>query len=651
MPNRRSFNVTTAYFFGTIVVAVLLSGSWISVRGADPKDKSPAADKSGFEPGTIHTVRLSLTEKEFAAIQPISSRGGFFGFGAPKKPAQEPGEPPRELHRNTFGMDLPWARGTITIDGQTFENVGIRYKGNGTIGDATRTIKKSFKIDLDHFGGTARWLGRKTINLHCGVADPSKCREAFGYQLYRDAGVPAPRTALAEAWLDVPGKHDNALLGVFIVVEQPDKQFLRNNFGSDQGLLMKPEGLRDFADLGDDWKKYTKQYEPKREATDDESARMIAFARLASKADDDEFRREINSYLDVEGYLRYLAVTAFISNSDSFFALGHNYYMYLHPDTKKLHFFAWDLDRAFANLPIFGSKQRQMDFSLTHPYAGSHRLTERLLAMPEVSERYQKLLNELAAGVFAKEKLLREVAALESVAKEVIERDVQAAVARKDGVAGFGPFVMMGAPPDLKTFVERRTKSVAAQLAGTSQGHIPTGGFGPGAFKLGDFLSGPMLETLDADKNELLSRDEWLAAPRQVFNACEKDDQGQISETSLAAGLNSMFPKPQEGGAEGGPARGPGAFSLGAFMSGPLVKRVDADKDGKLTLVELLAGAEKLFDEFDKQQSGQLDEAAFGVMLNALFPAPSFGGPPRRPAEKDDAERKSDEPDEPRKPE
>lgn len=618
----------------------MLAGVWSAARAAEPQDKPaspPVPDNAGFEPGKIHTIRISLTEKEFTSMQPISSRGGFFGFGGPPKPpAKDPDEPAREMHRNTFGMDLPWGTGSVTVDGQTFDKVGIRYKGNGTISDASRTIKKSFKIDLDHFGGAERWHGKKTLNLHCGVADPSKCRETLGYQIYRAAGVPAPRTAFAEVWLDVPGKHDNQLLGVYTVVEQPDKQFLRNNFGSDKGLLMKPEGVRDFADLGDDWKRYEKQYEPKRDPTADEAARIIAFARLASKTDDAEFRRDIASFLDIDGYLRFLAVTAFVSNSDSFFALGHNYYMYLHPVTNKVHFFAWDLDRAFANLPIFGSKSQQMNFSLTRPYAGKHQLTERLLAIPEIGEQYQKLLKELSATALARETLLREVDQLAAFVKDLVERDANAAVARKDGVGGFGPFALMGKPPDLTTFVEKRSKSVAAQLAGTSQGHIPTGGFGPGAFKMGDMLAGPLLETFDADKDELLSRAEWLAAPHQVFNACEKDDRGQVTETALAAGLNGMLPKPPEGGpggGPGGPPGGPGAFSPGAFMSGPVFKRADADKDGNLTLAELCEAAEKLFDEFDPQKSGRLDETAFGQLLNALFPTPNFGPPPRRPAD------------------
>ena len=74
--------------------------------------------------------------------------------------------------------------------------------------------------------------------------------------------MPASRTALAEVRLTVPGKYDKELLGVYTVVEEVDKPFLRDHFGTDKGLLMKPEGLREFEDQGDDWGRYKRPVRP-----------------------------------------------------------------------------------------------------------------------------------------------------------------------------------------------------------------------------------------------------------------------------------------------------------------------------------------------------------------------------------------------------
>lgn len=464
------------------LTAVVLLALAASARPALADDKSaPAAVV--FESGKIWPVHLTLSAEEYAAIEPRRARGAP-GFGPPPKAPEKPAGSDREAHRNNFGMDLPWGAGAITVGDKTFEKVGIRHKGNGTIFDTSRTIKKSFKIDLDRAGGDGRFGGSKTINLHCGVTDPTKLRETLAYELYRAAGVPAPRTSLAEVRLTVPGKYDKELLGLYTLVEEADKPFLKNRFGDDKGLLMKPEGLRDFTHLGDDWARYKPTYAPKRDATADETRRMIEFAKLVHLGDDAAFRKDISSYLDVDNYLRFLATTAFAANTDSFFGLGHNYHMYLHPKTNKIHFIPWDVDRAFAN---FGNANQNMDLSLTHPYAGTHRLTERLLATPEISAAYQKLLKDLVAGPFAKERFLKELDALEKVVKEPREREAKAAANRREGGGGFGPpGGMFGVPPELAAFIKTRTESVTAQLDGKSKGFIPTGfgGFGrPGGFR------------------------------------------------------------------------------------------------------------------------------------------------------------------------
>jgi spore coat protein H len=581
---------------------------------------SLAADspKTGdiYEPGKVWPVVLTLSAEEFAAMQPrVAAGGGGFGFG---RPPAKPVDPKREVHRNTFGMDLPWATGSVSVGDRTFAQVGIRYKGNGTIGDAARTIKKSIKIDLDRAGGSGRFGASKTINLHCGVTDPSKSREAFGYEIYRAAGVAAPRTSLAEVRLTVPGKYDKELLGVYTIVEEVDRPFLRDRFDSDAGLLLKPEGLRDFEDRGANWDSYKLAYAPKREPTKDEAARLIAFAKLVHRADDATFGREIDSYVDVDSYLRYLAATSFVVNTDSFFALGHNYCLYLHPKTNRLHFIPWDLDRAFSNFPIFGSNNQQMNLSLVRPYPGKHRLTERLLALPMVGERYQKLCKELSATAFEKARLIGRLETAESAIKDLRERDAKAAAARKEA----GTVTAFGTPPALRKFIDKRTASVAAQVAGASKGFVPSGAFGAGGPPpLGPIMAGIMMENLDTDKDEHLSRDEWLTIAKRLFEACEKDANSKVKLKSLIAGLNRLLPT--------SPNDTPGAFNLGGFLGDSILTRADADKDERLTSDELLTAAGAIFGEYDKKKQGKLDEDAFAELLTSLLP--NFGPPPGGP--------------------
>jgi spore coat protein CotH len=510
-----------------------------------PLVASVSAAEPVFEPTKVWPIHITLTAAEYAAMQsPVG--GGFPQFGAPPAPPKEtkPGE--REVHRNVFGVDQPWARGTVTVDGKLFENVAIRYKGNGTLMETARSIKKSFKIDLDKHGGKETFHGLKTLNLHCGVTDPSKSRETLAYATFRNAGVPAPKTALAEVTLTVPGKFDQELLGLYTLVQPVDKSFLKENFKTDAGLLMKPERLLGLDHLGDDWERYKTTYQPKRDATAAEQKRVIAFTKLVNRADDATFRKEIGEYLDVDAFLRFLAVHSVIVHMDSFFITGHNYCLYLHPETYKFHFIPWDVDRAFANFGIFGTQAQQLDMSLEKPYQ-ANRLADRLMAMPGMGERYRKLAKEVVAAAFSKEKVLADIESIRAATKGPMAREAKVMAARRESAAP----TLFGPPPDLPTFVEKRSASIAAQLEGKSRGYVPQpGGFGfggpPGGGGLGpeNPLSRSVVEALDINKDGKLTEAEFTNGMMKFFVEWDKDKNGMLDQKEVADGLQKLMPQP-----------------------------------------------------------------------------------------------------------
>lgn len=532
-------------------LAGLLLSLPAALVGGQPPPKPPVADDKKpatvFDPLKIWEFHVTLSKAEFDAMQPPPG-GGFRGFNQPPPPPAKRDDG-REVHVNVFGVEQLWAKGSVTADGKTFDNVGIRYKGNGTMMDANGKLKKSLKIDLDKFDGAAKFHGLKTLNLHCGVTDPGKCRETMTYRIYTDAGVPAPKTTLAVVTLSVTGgKYDKERLGLYTLVQNVDKAFLKEHFKADGGLLLKPERMQQGLDhLGDDWGRYAANYQPKRDATAAEQKRVIGFTKLIQRADDKAFAKEVGDYLDVDAFLRFMAATAVVANMDSFFTIGHNFYLYLHPDTQKFHFIPWDVDRAMANFPVFGTAAQQMDLSLTKPYASS-KLADRLMAVPGVSERYAAVLKEVCAKGFDKDTVLQSLKAMEVVVKPEVEKDAKAATARREFGGGFG----FGAPPpELKTFVEKRAESIAAQLAGRSKGFSPQAfgmggpGGGPGGgFGPGNQLSRPLVERLDANKDGKVSEEEFNSGMKKLFAEWDADKSGSLDQRKLADGLQKLLPAP-----------------------------------------------------------------------------------------------------------
>jgi spore coat protein H len=432
--------------------------------------------------------------------------------------------------------------------------VGLRYKGGGSYVLAATKLKRNFKVDFDRHDPDQRFHGLKAINLNAGALDPTKTRDALAYEVYRAAGVPAPRSAFAEVFLTVPGKYDKELLGTYTLVEQVNSAYLKDRFGDGSGLLLKPEvriGVirTALAYLGDDWEQYKEPLRPKDEATKEQAARVIAFIKLVDRASDAEFRKEIGSYLDIDQFLRFLAATAYLANTDSIFSGGHNAYIYLNPKTNKFVFLPWDLDLAFGGFFLLGSADQHADLSLNHPYPGEHKLVDRLLAMKDVSNKYQALLKELSNTAFKKERVLANLDAVEAASKEWIARDEKAVVARKEPAAmmGFG----FGSPPDTRKWIEKRSTSVAAQLDGKSKGWVPAGfGFGPPAPpRPGEILPTPLQNALrltEEQKRQLAELQKEVDA--KVEKLLTEEQRRQLKE------MRERGP----GGPPGGPPKRPG---------------------------------------------------------------------------------------------
>ena len=162
---------------------------------------------------------------------------------------------------------------------------------------------------------------------------------------------------------------------------------------------------------------------------------------------DEQFNKEIAKLsIDVDAFLKFLAVTSMVSNLDSFFTTGHNYCLYLHPETNKFHFIPWDLDLSLANFPLFGTPDQQMDLNLAKPYAGQSKLADRLMANKEIADRYQQVLKDIVPLCFNKEKLLTEIAVIEKTVKPLIAKETKAVEARKEPAGGGFGFPGMGGP-------------------------------------------------------------------------------------------------------------------------------------------------------------------------------------------------------------
>ena len=169
--------------------------NWLAARRCPPHPACPGVARGGGQArprcrgvrarqgvaGGRHPVGRGV-RRHRAARQPRVPRLRRQPPKAPERPA----DPGREVHRNTFGADLPWGTGAVTVGGETFDEGRRPVQGQrhhpATPPGPSRSRSRSTSTGR---GGAGRFGGSKTINLHCGVTDPSKCRETLGYAVYR----------------------------------------------------------------------------------------------------------------------------------------------------------------------------------------------------------------------------------------------------------------------------------------------------------------------------------------------------------------------------------------------------------------------------------------------------------------------------------
>jgi spore coat protein H len=445
-------------FVLTTVFALAARADDKGVPAATTTTAVATTPESFLNSNALHVLHFKLTHPAWDKMQP--TRAGLFSGLLP--PATRPaGE--EATHDSPFGYHYAYVHAELEFGGRTYANVGLRFKGNSSYLTGSG-VKKPFKLDLNHFNKDQTVAGVSALNLNNNAMDPTFMREAMSYQFFRDAGVPASRTAWALVYLTVADLHERKLAGLYTIVEEIDKPFLKAHFGSAKGLLLKPENAFSLPYLGEDFATYAKMYRPKTEATPETSKRLIEFLKLIHKADDGTFEKSIGDYLDIESFLRFVAANSLLGNMDSFLSTGHNFYIYIHPKTLKAHFMPWDLNLSFGTFDWVGTIGDQTQLSLAQPYVKPNLLTERLLSIDRYAKAYRAEVARIAKSCMTPEHVGPQIKAFEEV------------IARAERFAKVGHKPLPASRPaefELAHFFAARVRSVDAQLAGTDQGYAP----------------------------------------------------------------------------------------------------------------------------------------------------------------------------------
>ena len=497
--------------------------AWTSLAAPGSGNPATGSADSFFGNTNLYTFHLTIAADQWAIMEeldqfkPNAMRGpGPGGNNEPGgfRPGQRQGGGGNGPGGGMMGLEFKKGTAALEFQGQSCGAIRVRFKGNSSFNFARNSLKHSLKLDFNDLEKGRTFFGLTKLNLNNNAMDPSQLREALAYDIFRAGGVPAGRTAFAKVFITVPGQYNKAYAGLYTVVEQVDERFLKSRFGTKQGMLLKPERLPGLPYFGDDWATYTNRVQAKTEVSTNDSRRFIEFTKWLNRADDAQFQASVGDYVEVDEFLRFVALQGLLANMDSPLMTGHNYYLYLRPKTRKFVWLPWDLNEAFGGFNRAGSPSEQADLSLDHPFTGVNRFAERLLQTPGLKVRYHEIVRGLLATNFNAARLFPVIDAMAATIRPALADDRMVSLPQFDaslstlsqpetpaedngGRRDFRPGGMGGPRRNrmaLKAFINQRVESVRRQLEGKSDGYTPReirpgqnggGGFRPGGPPMG----------------------------------------------------------------------------------------------------------------------------------------------------------------------
>jgi len=270
----------------------------------------------------------------------------------------------------------------IVWRGQTMPNAYVRSRGSGS----RSGTKPGLRLDFNrNASGAQEWIGLKSLIFDNLKQDPSGMHEMLAFRLFERMGLPAPREAFAQLYVN------NKLAGLYTVVEPIDKRFLARVFGAHEDGNVENDGyLFEYkwhypyllTSLGSELEKYQEILEAKTHETEAISTVYDPIYRMVkeiSESRDDLFERDVSPYLDLTQFMKYVGTQSALAEWDGLlgYAGVNNLYLYRFEKSKKSQFLVWDADNTF----------HAIDYSITAEH-DSNALMKRAMKIPSLRSAY-----------------------------------------------------------------------------------------------------------------------------------------------------------------------------------------------------------------------------------------------------------------------
>lgn len=418
-----------------------------------------------------------------------------------------------------------YVEATVTINGEAYDNVGVRAKGNSSLSSVANSDSErySLKVDFAQYDTNQTFYGLEKINLNNNFSDTTQMKEFVSYELMEQLGIATPAHSYVKVLVN--GEY----YGLMLAVEEIGEAFAKTNFGSTEGFIFKPEGDgSDLAYQSVDTDDYAGIYDEVKmnKKTAEKNSNIINMMKEISEGD--------TSSVNIDQVARYFALNTALVSMDSYQgSFKHNYYLY-EDGNGQFSVIPWDYNMAFggfgggggrpdgqANADAGQSNEAQteepannppqmnggmggggmmlnetiitdsnINFSITEPVSGTtvdaRPLLKIILEDEEARALYDGYLEKIATEILTEQNVLAITTKLQDLLQEAVDEDPSKFATTEQFLAG------VSGEQSLPEFAKQRSESILKQLAGEIEGVSGAGsGFGGGP---GGEMNGEMPE-------------------------------------------------------------------------------------------------------------------------------------------------------------
>jgi len=324
---------------------------------------------------------------------------------------------------------------SFTKDDVTYtrDSVGLRPRGNTSRqrpeGNAWEPHRKNttdwhhchFGIKFTEYTTGQRFFGSDRIVLKYFNGDPAYCREVFCYDLFRRFDVwSAPRASYCRLYIHVEGDDQPAYFGVYALIEGVRKGWLderkkNGHLPDNKGNMWKAayniNGMADLSDfdytgyskmgVADDTHLYSYALKTNKTALSLAQQELYSFMETMRplSSGSEALQTYLEAHMDVDLFLRALAVNVAVGMWDDYWVNANNYYFYF-DSNHRFYFIPYDYDNTLGTTKsINGMSNAGTQNPL---YWGSRNgdrlLVRKVLSIPAYEERYKNYLKELVTS-------------------------------------------------------------------------------------------------------------------------------------------------------------------------------------------------------------------------------------------------------------